>query len=136
MASSRPVKETGWKLRNGIFFGIIESETNHGAHLLVVDPVDDGDHRHDVDAGLPQIFNGAHLDIEQVPDGAMGIGIVADSVELQIRVAQAGFGGLFAELRAFRELDAIGGRLHAVVADVARVADSIQEVGRQRRLAA
>ena len=68
---------------------IVEREAHHRAHLLVVDAVDDGDHRHDVDAGALQVLDRAQLHIEQIADRAMRIGCVADAVELQIRVAQA-----------------------------------------------
>ena len=59
----------------------------------------------------------------------MRIGRVADAVELQVSVAQARFRGLPRELRALRELDAVGCRLHAVVAQLAGVANGVQKVG-------
>ena len=65
----------------------------------------------------------------------MGVGGIADAVKLQVRIAQPGFGRLLAEFRTLGELDAVGGRLHAVVADFARIADGVQEVRRKRRLA-
>ena len=83
-----------------------------------------------------QVLDGLQLDVEQVADAAVRVRGVADAVELQIRVAQAGFGRRLRELRALGELDAVGRRLHAVVADFARVADRVEEVRRHRRLAA
>ena len=65
----------------------------------------------------------------------MRVGSVADTVELQVGVAQTRFGGLLGELGALGELDAVGRRLHAVVADLARVGDRVKEVRRQRGLA-
>ena len=56
--------------------------------LLVVDPVDDGDDRDDVDACRPEVLDGAQLDVEQVADQPMSVGGVADAVELQVRVTQ------------------------------------------------
>ena len=129
------MKETGWKREERNLLRIIEREAHDRADLLVVDAVDDGDDRNDVDAVAPQIFDGAQLHVEQVADGAVRIGGVADAIELQVGVAQAGFGGLLAELRALGEFDAVGRGLHAVVADFAGVADRVQEVGRQGRLA-
>ena len=85
---------------------------------------------------LIQVLDRAQLDVEQIADAAVRVGRVADAVELQIRVAQAGFGCGLRELRALGELDAVGRRLHAVVANLARVADRVQEVRRHRRLAA
>ena len=115
---------------------VVERELDDASDLLVVDAVDDGDDRNDVDAGVVQVLDRAELDVEEVADAAMRVGRVADAVKLQVRVAKAGFGGGFRELRALGELDAVGRRLHAVVADFARVADRIQEVRRHRRLSA
>src|SRR2546422_165171 len=67
---------------------------------------------------------------------AMRVRCVADPVELQVRVTQPGFGGFLRELRILGELDAVGRRLDAVVADLARVAHGVEEVRRDRRLAA
>ena len=115
---------------------IVERELDDPAHLLVVDAVDDRDDRHDVDAGLVEVLDRAQLHVEEVADAAMRVGGVADAVELQVGVAQARFGRRLGELRALGELDAVGRRLHAVVADLARVADRVEEVRRHRRLAA
>ena len=104
--------------------------------LLVVDAVDDGDDRHDVDAGGVQILDGAQLDVEEIADAAVRVRRVADAVELQIGVAKPSFCRGLRELGTLGELDAVGRRLHAVVADLARVADRIEEVRRHRRLAA
>ncbi len=103
---------------------------------IVVDAVDDRDDGDDVDAGLVQVFNRAELDVEQVANAAMRIGGIADAVELQVRVTQSGFSRGLRELRTLGELDAVGCRLNAVVANLARVADRVQEVRRHRRLAA
>ena len=104
--------------------------------LLVVHAVDDRHDGDDVDAVVPEVLDRLQLDVEQVADAAMRVGGVADAVELKIRVAQTRFGGRFRELRALGELDAVGCRLHRVVADLARVANRIEEVRRHRRLAA
>ena len=74
--------------------GIVERELDDASDLLVVDAVDDGDDRNDLDAGLVQVLDGLQLHVEQVADLAVRVGGVADAVELQIGVAQAGFGGL------------------------------------------
>ena len=115
---------------------VVERELDDAADLLVVDAVDDGDDRHDVDAGAVQVLDRPQLDVEQVADAAVRVGRVADAVELEVGVAQAGLGRRLRELRALRELDAVGRRLHAVVADLARVAHRVEEVRRDRRLAA
>ena len=115
---------------------IIERELDDASDLLVVEVVDDGDYRNDIDTGVVQVLDGLQLHVEQVADEAMRVGSVADAVELQVGVAQAGFKGLLGELGALGELDAVGRGLHAVVADLARVSDRVEEVGRKRGLAA
>ncbi len=113
MASSRPVNDTGWNDRKLILLGIVERELDDPPHLLVVDAVDDGDDRHDLDAGGVQVLDGLQLNVEQVAYGAVRIGRIADAVELQVGIAHAGFRRLLAELQALGELDAVGRRLHA-----------------------
>ena len=115
---------------------VVERELDDAADLLVVDAVDDRDDRDDVDAGAVEVLDRAQLHVEQVADAAVRVGGVADAVELQVRVAQTRFGRGLGELGALGELDAVGRRLHAVVADLARVADRVEEVRRHRRLAA
>ena len=66
----------------------------------------------------------------------MCVGGVADAVELQIGVTHAGFGGLLREFQTLGKFNSVGGCLHAVVSDLAGVADGIQEVGRERGLTA
>ena len=125
MSSSRPVKETGWKDRNAIFFGIVHRELHDGADLIVVHVVDDRGDQHDFDARFVHVLNGAQLHVEEVADLAVAVRVVADAVELQVGIAHARFEGLLAEFLALGELDAVGGGLHAVVADLARVAHRV-----------
>ena len=66
----------------------------------------------------------------------MFIGIVADTVELKVDVAQTSFGSLAAEFFALGEFDAVGRRLHAVVTNLARVPNRFEEVRGDRRLTA
>src|SRR5437868_6380341 len=62
--------------------GIIQRKLDNVADLLVVDSVYDGSHRNDVHSSVVQVVNGLHLHIEQVPDLAMLIGGITDSIEL------------------------------------------------------
>ena len=101
---------------------------NNPANLLVVDAVDNGRYRHDVYAVRIQVLDGAHLDVEQVAYGTMGVRRVADAIELEVSVAQPGISGLLAKIGILREFNAVGGRLHAGVADLAAVTHRIQEV--------
>jgi hypothetical protein len=57
----------------------------------------------------------------------VAVGVVADAVELQVRVAHARFESRLAEFLALGELDAVGRGLHAVVADLARMANCVKE---------
>jgi len=64
------------------------------------------------------------------------VGGVADAVELEIDVTQTSLGSGAAELLRFGEFNAVGRGLYGVEANLARVGDSVKEVGRERRLAA
>ncbi len=111
--------------------GIVERELDDASDLLVVDAVHNGDHGNDFDAGFVQVLDGLQFHIEQVADGAVCVGGVADTIELQIGVAHAGFDGLLAELKTLGEFDSVGGGLHRVVSNFAGVANGVEEVRRQ-----
>ncbi len=115
---------------------IVEGELDDAADLLVVDAVDDGRDGNDVDAGFVQVVDGLQLHVKQVADLAVRVGCVADAVELQIDVAQTGFGSGAAKLLRLGKFNSVGRRLDRVVTNLARVGDGIQEVGRQGGLAA
>ena len=90
MSSSRPVKLTGWNDTTVTLSALSMAKRDDRAHLVVVHAVDDGDHQHDVDAGAVQVLDRAQLDVEEVADLAMAVGLVADAVELQVAEPQAG----------------------------------------------
>src|ERR1700687_4539436 len=104
--------------------------------LIVVHVVNDSHDEHDFDARLVHILDGTQLHIEQIADLPVAVGVVADAVKLQIRIPHARFERLLAELLALRELDAVRRGLHAVVTDLARGGDSIEEIRAHRRLSA
>jgi hypothetical protein len=128
------VKLTGWKEPD--LLRIVERELDDPADLLVVDPVHDRHDRNDFDARLVQVVDRLQLHIKQVAHLAVRVGRVADPVKLQVRIPHTGFRRLLRELQALCKLDAVGRSLHAVVPNLACVPHRIQEVGRQRRLAA
>ena len=66
----------------------------------------------------------------------MLVRLVADPVELQVRVAHPGIGGRLGELRVLGELDAVGRGLHRVVADLPAILHGLEEVRRHGRFAA
>src|SRR5437660_11978698 len=78
-------------------FWIIQRELYDSSYLFVVDAVDDRHYWDDFYAGVVQVLDGFQFYVEQVADHAMGIGGVADAVELQVGVAHAGFYCLLAE---------------------------------------
>ena len=59
----------------------------------------------------------------------MGVGFLADAVELQVGDAEAGLARLARERGILREADAVGRRLHAEVADLPRVATESRKIG-------
>jgi len=136
MSSSRPGERHWLEADEGDLLGVLHREFDDSANLVVVDVVNDGDDEHDFDAGFVHVFNGAQLDVKQVADLAMSIGVVANAIELQVGVAHAGFKGLLAEFLALGEFDAVGGGLHAVVADLAGVGHGLEEVRTHGWLAA
>src|SRR6266481_7761805 len=120
----------------GDLLGVLYREFDDGANLVVVDVVNDGDDQHDFDAGFVHVFDGAQFYIEQVANLAMSVGVVADAIELQVGVTHARFKGLLAGFLALGEFDAVGGGLHAVVADLAGVRDGLEEIRAHGGLAA
>ena len=83
-----------------------------------------------------QVLDGPQLDVKQVPHLAVRIGGITDAIKLQIGNTQTRFGGLPAELGALRKLNAVCSRLHADVAQLARIPNCIQKIRRQSRLSA
>ncbi len=66
----------------------------------------------------------------------MGVGLVGHAVELQVGHVEAGLLRLRREVRLQGEAQAVGGRLHHLVADLLRVPAGGQEVRGERRLPA
>src|SRR5258708_5634588 len=74
----------------GDLLGVFHRKLHDGADLVVVDVVHDGHNEYDLDAGFVHVFDGAELDVKEVADLAVAVGIVTDAVELQVGVAHAG----------------------------------------------
>ena len=104
----------------GNFLRVFHRELHDRAHLIVVHVVDDGGDQHDFDAGFVHVLDGAELHVKEVAHLAVAVRVVADAVELQVRIAHARFEGLLAEFLALGEFDSVGRGLHAVVANFAR----------------
>src|SRR5262249_10293001 len=110
-------------------FRIIQRKPDDAANLLIVNTIHDGGYGHDVDPVRVQVLDRPQLYVEKVADQPMRVGGGTDAIELQIGVAQSRLGGFFAEFGTLGELDPIGGGLYALIPDLPRVADRVEEVG-------
>ena len=79
---------------------VLQRELHDRPDLIVVDGVDDRHDQADVDAGGVQVLDGAQLDVEQVADLAVRVGLLGHAVELQVGDPHAGLARLARELRA------------------------------------
>ena len=108
---------------------IVERKPDDRSDLVVVDAVDQRGHKNNVNAGFVQVVDRTQLDVKEVADLAVRVGVVADTVELQINETKTGFGCFAAKFFALRELDTVGRRLHRVVSDLACIADRSRKYG-------
>src|SRR4051794_38641141 len=77
---------------------IFQSKPDDGADLVVIDAIHQRRYENNVDTRLVQIVDGTKLDVKQVSYLAMRIGIVADTVKLQVNKPQARLRSLAAKL--------------------------------------
>src|SRR5476649_1411214 len=128
--------ERDWlKRKERNLFGIIQRESDNRTNLIVVDSVNQGRDQNDLDTSLVQVIDRAQLHIEEISYLSVTVSVVTDAVELEIHVAQASLGGLVAKLLALRKLNPICCRLYRVIANLARISNSFDEVRRDCRLA-
>ena len=120
----------------GDFLGVLHGEPHHGSDLVVIHVVDDGNHGNDLDSRFVHVFDGSQLHVKQVAHLSVAVRIVADSIELQIRITKAGFERLAAKFLALGEFDAVGCGLHAVVPELLRIGNGSDKVRAQGRFAA
>ena len=76
---------------------ILERKADDRSDLVVIDTIDQRCHQDDVDAGFVQVVDRTEFDVEEVADLAVRVGVVADTVELQIDETKTGFGCFAAE---------------------------------------
>src|SRR3989442_13935587 len=129
-------KGNGLERDESNLFRIIHCETDDRSDLIVVYALDQSHNQNDLHARLVQIVDGPQFHVEEIADLTVTVGVVSDTVELQIYESQSGFGCLAAKFFALCELDPVRRRLYAGVPDLPGVRDSVDEVGRQRWLAA
>ena len=77
-----------------------------------------------------QVVDCPHLDVKQIANLAMAVGVVANSVKLQVNVTQTSLSGFATEIFALGEFDSVGCCLHAVVTNLAGILDRLDEVRR------
>src|ERR1700757_3141616 len=136
MSSSRPVKETGWKLTKEIFFGFsianFTTEPTWSLFTLLTMVT-----TRTISMPASCMFSMARsFTSKKLPSRPMSVRLIPDAIKRQVGVAHPRLEGLLGKFLAFGEFDAVGGGLHAVVANLARVSDRVQEVRAHRRLAA
>jgi len=129
-------KGNGLERHEADLVGVLERELHDAPHLVVVDRPHDGDDEYDVDPGLVEILDRSELDLEEVGHLPVRIRLLAHAVELQVRDAKSGVGGRASKAGILREAHAVGGRLDAEVAGLARVGHALEKDRRQRRFAA
>ena len=128
--------------RNGLegdaahLVAVREEEIEQRPDLGVVHAVDDGGDGRDVDARVVHHFDRLELDVEEVADVPMFVGVVRHAVELEIRHVESGLFRRVGELRLESEAQPVGRGLHGVVPDLLRVAARLEEVRRHGRFAA
>ncbi len=115
---------------------VLAGEADHRPDLVAVDRVDDGHHQRDVDPRGVEVLDRPQLDVEQIPDRAVLVVLVAQPIELQVGKAQAGAARPDRELRILGEADAVRRALDGEVTGVARIGHGVEEDRRDRRLAA
>src|SRR5262249_37827664 len=102
---------------------IIQSKADDRSHLIIINAVDQSGNQNDLNARFMQIVDGAHLHVEEIANLAMAVRVVSDTVELQINVTQSCFSSLPAKLFRLGKLDSVRRCLHAVVANLAGIAN-------------
>jgi hypothetical protein len=115
---------------------VLHAEIHDRSDGAVVEPVHDGDDGRDLDAGRVQVVDRDLLDVEEVGDVAVRVGLVGDAVELEVGHVEAGLLRLERELRLEGEAQAVRRRLDHLVADLLRVGTGLDEVRREGRLSA
>src|SRR5438477_3466491 len=112
----------------GDLLRVFHRELHDGANLIIIHVIDDSDDENDLDARRVHVFDGTQLHIKQIAYLSMAVRVISDTIELQVGVAQASFERLLAKVLALGEFDSIGGRLHAVVSELPRIADGVKEI--------
>ena len=73
----------------GDLLRVVEGKTDNRPHLIIVDIIQEGRYQNDLDASLVGILDSSKLDIEQVADVAVTVGLIANSIELIVEEAEA-----------------------------------------------
>ncbi len=114
---------------------VLERDADDVSDLVVVDPLHDGGHQADLDAGLAAVFDCPQLGFQQRLPADLEIDVVGHAVKLQVDVLQAVLGGFHREIKV-RHQNAVGRGLHVREAHIARHGADFEKVRVHRRLAA
>src|SRR5690606_10597215 len=100
------------------FLRIIQRKPDNRADLVVIDIIDQCRDQNDFYASSVDVVDRPQLYVKQVADMPMAVGIIPDTVELQISEPQPGFGGSTSEVNVLGKLDSVGCGLNTVVPDL------------------
>ena len=115
----------------------VEGELNDLRNLVVIKAADDGRDVDDLEAGLADVLDGLHLDIQKIlPAADLLVQGRIHAVELKVEGVEPGFPGFFCEGRILGELEAVRGALHVGKTHLAGFFQNPEPVGVQRGLAA
>src|SRR6185436_11190360 len=104
-------KRNRLKRKKGNLLRIVQRKSNNRSDLIVINSVDQRRNQNNFDASFVKIVNRAQLHIEEITHLTVTVGIVSDSIKLEVDVPQAGLSRLTAEFFTLGELNAVCGRL-------------------------
>src|SRR4030095_7469159 len=105
-------KRNWLKRKKSNLLRIVQSKSNNRSDLVVINSVDQRGNQNNFDARFVQIVNSSQFHIEEITYLTVTVGIVSDSIKLEVYVAQTGRRRFVAEFLALGELNPVGGRLH------------------------
>src|SRR6267378_7549589 len=101
-------RKRNWLERQeGNLLRIVEGKSNNGSDLVVIDAVDQCGNEHNLNARFMQVIDCTHLHIEQIANLAMAVGVITNSVKLEVNVAQTSLGSFATEIFALSKFDSV-----------------------------
>src|SRR4029077_18962848 len=128
--------EGNWLEGDGLdFVDILCRKINDRPDAVVIDRVDDGRNQRNLDSDAGEVFNRLLLNVKQIADAAVLVLLFADTVKLKIHTVLSCSLGCFTKLNVLSEAYAVSGREYSVEANLLRVGDGLEIVGRKSWLA-